>query len=139
MAPMRLMRVIAPRMAEAGGGRIVNVCSSSALRPSRTLDAAYSVTKAAELALSRAFADEFEASQVSVRALTPGPVATELWTSEGGLADQIAARNGKSRDEVVFATHRRSATGRMSTPEEVAAAIALLCAVPTSDVSDNSI
>ena len=57
MAPMRLMRALAPRMAERGGGRIVNVSSSSGKRPSVTLDAAYSVTKAAQLSLSRVFAD----------------------------------------------------------------------------------
>ena len=38
MAPMRLMRALAPAMAEAGGGRIVNVASSSGRRPSRRLD-----------------------------------------------------------------------------------------------------
>jgi len=46
MAPMRLMRAAAPRMAERGWGRIVNVCSSSGKRPSGT-NMAYSVTKAA--------------------------------------------------------------------------------------------
>ena len=56
MAPMRLMRAAAPEMAERGWGRIVNVCSSSGKRPSST-NMAYSVTKAAELSLSRAFAD----------------------------------------------------------------------------------
>ena len=39
MAPMRLMRALAPAMAEAGGGRIVNVSSSSGRRPSGRLDA----------------------------------------------------------------------------------------------------
>ena len=57
MAPMRLMRALAPAMAERGGGRIVNVSSSSGKRPSGTLDAPYSVTKAAQLSLSRWFAD----------------------------------------------------------------------------------
>ncbi|HEY6780146.1 MAG TPA: SDR family oxidoreductase, partial [Thermoleophilaceae bacterium] len=56
LAPMRLMRALAPRMAAAGGGRIVNVCSSAGKRPSARLDASYSVTKAAELSLSRVFA-----------------------------------------------------------------------------------
>ena len=46
MAPMRLMSAVAPRMAEAGEGRIVNVASSSGKRPSPR-NAAYSVTKAA--------------------------------------------------------------------------------------------
>jgi NAD(P)-dependent dehydrogenase (short-subunit alcohol dehydrogenase family) len=57
MGPMRLMRALAPVMAEAGGGRIVNVASSSGKRPSSRLDASYSVTKAAQLSLSRVFAD----------------------------------------------------------------------------------
>ena len=60
MAPMRLMRALAPAMAEAGGGRIVNVRSSSGKRPSAT-NAAYSVTKAAQLSLSRVFADAWAA------------------------------------------------------------------------------
>src|SRR5688500_1824500 len=57
MAPMRLMRALAPAMADAGGGRIVNVSSSSGKRPSGNLDPCYSVTKAAQLSLSRLFAD----------------------------------------------------------------------------------
>ena len=44
-------------MAEAGGGRIVNVSSSSGKRPSGPLDPAYSVTKAAQLSLVALFAD----------------------------------------------------------------------------------
>ena len=51
MASLRLMKAAAPRMAEAGGGRIVNVCSSAGKRPSLT-NAAYSVTKAAQLSLA---------------------------------------------------------------------------------------
>ena len=65
MAPMRLMRALAPVMAEAGGGRIVNVSSSSGRRPSGRLDASYSVTKAAQLSLSRVFADGFAARACS--------------------------------------------------------------------------
>ena len=73
MAPMRLMRALAPAMAAAGGGRIVNVSSSSGKRPSLT-NAAYSVTKAALLSLSRVFADAFAADGVLVNAVAPGPV-----------------------------------------------------------------
>src|SRR5215213_3698288 len=72
MAPMRLMRALAPAMAEAGGGRIVNVSSSAGRRPSGRLDASYSVTKAAELSLSRVFADAFASKGVLVNAVTPG-------------------------------------------------------------------
>src|SRR6266540_4474519 len=89
MAPMRLMRAAAPRMAQHGGGRIVNVCSSAGKRPSLT-NAAYSVTKAAQLSLSRVFADTYAAGNVLVNAVAPGPVSSPLWMAEGGLADQNA-------------------------------------------------
>src|SRR5207247_1561210 len=96
MAPLRLMRAAAPRMAERGGGRIVNVCSSAGKRPSLT-NAAYSVTKAAQLSLSRVFADTWGDRGVLVNAVAPGPVASPLWTAPGGLAAQTAAAGGQAR------------------------------------------
>jgi 3-oxoacyl-[acyl-carrier protein] reductase len=135
MAPMRLMRAFAPAMAEAGGGRIVNVSSSSGRRPSGRLDAAYSVTKAAELSLSRVFADAFAAKGVLVNAVTPGAVEGELWTEEGGLADQIAARMGSTREEVLEATRASPPLGRMGTDDEIAAVIVFLCSEPASYVT----
>ena len=135
MAPMRLMRALAPAMAEAGGGRIVNVSSSSGRRPSGRLDAAYSITKAAQLSLSRVFADAFAAQGVLVNAVTPGAIEGELWKEEGGLADQIAARTGKTRDEVLESTRSSPPLGRMGTAEEVAAVIAFLCSEHASNVA----
>ena len=93
MGPMRLMRAAAPRMAARGGGRIVNVCSSAGKRPSLN-NAAYSVTKAAQLSLSRLFADTYAAQGVLVNAVAPGATRSELWTADGGIADQIAAARG---------------------------------------------
>jgi 3-oxoacyl-[acyl-carrier protein] reductase len=135
MGPMRLMRALAPAMAEAGGGRIVNVASSSGKRPSRRLDAAYSVTKAAQLSLSRLFADTFASKGVLVNAVTPGPVRTPAWTGPGGLADQIARRSGSTREEVLEATGGAAPIGRMGTEDEIAAVIVFLCSERASDVA----
>ena len=109
MGPMRLMRALAPAMAEAGGGRIVNVSSSSGKRPSRRLDASYSVTKAAQLSLSRLFADAWSGQGVLVNAVAPGPIEGESWTAPGGLAEQLAARTGSTREQVLESTARRPA------------------------------
>ena len=135
MAPMRLMRALAPVMADAGGGRVVNVSSSSGRRPSARLDAAYSVTKAAELSLSRVFADAFAARGVLVNAVAPGVVEGELWKAEGGLADQIAARTGSTREDVLAATRASPPLGRMGTDDEVAAVITFLCSERASNVT----
>src|SRR5919197_1668467 len=134
MVPMRLMRAAAPLMARNGGGRIVNVCSSSGKRPSLT-NAAYSVTKAAELSLSRVFADAWSSKGVLVNAVTPGPVKTPLWMAEGGLADQTASAQGISREEALEAAREKIPLGRFGTEEEIAAAIVFLCSERASNVT----
>ena len=84
-------------MARGGWGRIVNVSSSSGKRPGKR-NMAYSVTKAAELSLSRSFADLYASRGVLVNAVAPGPVGTDLWLAPGGLADQTAEAQGISRE-----------------------------------------
>jgi len=134
MAAMRLMRAAAPRMAERGWGRIVNVSSSAGKRPSLRY-AAYSVAKTAQLSLSRVFADTYAKRGVLVNAVTPGPTATELWTAPEGLAAQAARRSGKTLEEELEATGAGVPIGRLATPEEIAAVIVFLCSEQASNVA----
>lgn len=134
LAPMRLMRAAAPRMAARGGGRIVNVCSSAGKRPSLT-NPAYSVTKAAQLSLSRVFADAFAAQAVLVNAVTPGPVASELWTDPGGVAEQIAGARGITKEEAMTAQTAKVPLGRFAEPQEIADVIVFLCSARASNVT----
>ena len=134
MAPMRLMRAAAPRMAQGGGGRIVNVCSSAGKRPSLT-NAAYSVTKAAQLSLSRVFADSYAAGNVLVNAVAPGAVASGLWTGPGGLAEQIATTRGGTRDEALAGQAEKIPLGRLAEPREVADVVVFLCSERASNVT----
>src|ERR687886_352818 len=105
MAPMRLMRAAAPRMAERGGGRIVNVCSSAGKRPSL------------------------------VNAVTPGAVASPLWVDEGGLADQTGAARGVSREEALDVQADKIPLGRLAEPAEVADVIVFLASARASTVT----
>ena len=134
MGPMRLMRAYAPVMAERGWGRIVNVSSSSGKRPSGS-NAAYSVGKAAMLSLSRAFADEYAARGVLVNAVTPGMVHGSMWLREGGLADQLAAARGITREEAIEGMGPKLPLGRAGTEAEVAAVIVFLCSQAASFVT----
>jgi 3-oxoacyl-[acyl-carrier protein] reductase len=137
MGPMRLMQAAAPRMAKRGWGRIVNVASSAGKRPSLR-NAAYTVTKTAELALSRVYADTYAAQGVLINAVAPGPTASELWIGDGGIADQQARRAGRSREEELQAAAERVPVGRFAEPEEVAAVIVFLCSERASDVTGAS-
>jgi 3-oxoacyl-[acyl-carrier protein] reductase len=134
MASMRLMRAAAPVMAQSGGGRVVNVASSAAKRPSGSLDPAYSVTKAAQLSLSRVFADRYASEGVLVNAVTPGGVAGSMWLREGGLADELAERRGTTREEVLQEIAGRIPVGRMAEEDEIAAVIVFLCSERASNV-----
>lgn len=111
--------------AAPGGGRAVLVSSSSGKRPSAS-NMAYGVTKAAQLSLSRAWAQHLAGRGVRVNAVAPGPIDSEMWLQPGGLADQAAERHGQTREEALAAARARVPLGRFGTPDEIADVIALL-------------
>jgi len=135
MAPLHAMRAAAPEMAERRWGRIVNVSSTAGKRPSAAMPE-YSVAKAAELSLSRLFADRYAKTGVLVNAICPGPVASEMWLEPGGLLDQSKELSGaESREEALEAAGSRRPIGRLATVPEIASAIVFLCSEQASYVS----
>ena len=134
MSYVRAIRAVLPGMKERRSGVIVNVSSTAGKRPSASMPD-YSVTKAAVLSLSRLVADVYAKDGIRCNAVTPGPTATEAWLGEGGLADQQAARSGKSRDEVLAAVGAGRPLGRLARPEEIASVIAFLCSSRASYVT----
>jgi NAD(P)-dependent dehydrogenase (short-subunit alcohol dehydrogenase family) len=134
MSYVRSIRAALPGMNQRGAGVIVNVSSTAGKRPSASMPD-YSVTKAAVLSLSRLVADVYAKDGIRCNAVTPGPTATEAWLAEGGLADQQAARSGKSRDEVLAAVGAGRPLGRLAEPEEIASVVAFLCSPRSSYVT----
>jgi 3-oxoacyl-[acyl-carrier protein] reductase len=134
MSYVRTIRAVLPAMRARGGGVIVNVSSTAGKRPSASMPD-YSVTKAAVLSLSRLVADVYAKDGIRCNAVAPGPTATEAWLGEGGLADQQAARSGKTRDEVLAAVGAGRPLGRLAEPEEIASVIAFLCSPRTAYVT----
>jgi len=134
MSAVRAIRAAVPGMRERGGGAIVNVSSTAGKRPSTGMPD-YSVVKAALLSVSRLTADLYAGDGIRCNAVAPGPTATQAWLGEGGLADQQAARTGKSRDEVLAAVGAGRPLGRLAEPEEIAAVIVFLCSERASYVT----
>ena len=134
MSYVRAIRAVLPGMKERRTGAIVNVSSTAGKRPSASMPD-YSVTKAAVLSLSRLVADVYATEGIRCNAVTPGPTATEAWLGEGGLADQQAARTGKSRDEVLASVGGGRPLGRLAEPEEIASVIVFLCSERSSYVT----
>jgi 3-oxoacyl-[acyl-carrier protein] reductase len=134
MSYVRAIRAVVPGMRERRFGRIVNVSSTAAKRPSTGMPN-YSVTKAAVLSLSRLVADVYAKEGILCNAVTPGPTASPAWLAPGGLADQAAERSGKSRDEVLDGVGKGRPLGRLAEPEEIAAVIVFLCSDRASYVT----
>ena len=134
MSYVRTIRAALPGMKGRGGGVIVNVSSTAGKRPSASMPD-YSVTKAAVLSLSRLIADVYAKDGIRCNAVTPGPTATEAWLGDGGLADQQAARSGKTREDVLTAVGSGRPLGRLAEPEEIASVIAFLCSPRSSYVT----
>jgi 3-oxoacyl-[acyl-carrier protein] reductase len=135
MAPLRAMRTAIPPMVERGWGRVVNVCSTAGKRPSASM-AEYSVAKAAELSLSRLFADRYAKTGVLVNAVAPGPVEAEMWMEPGGLLDQSMELSGAaSREEALAEAGSKRPIGRLAQAEEIAATIVFLCSERASYVA----
>jgi 3-oxoacyl-[acyl-carrier protein] reductase len=135
MAPLRAMRAAIPPMAERGWGRVVNVSSTAGKRPSAMMPE-YSVAKAAELSLSRLFADAHAGEGVLVNAVCPGPTKSGLWMAPGGLLDQSQAAAGHAnRDEALEAAGAKRPIGRLAEVSEIADAIVFLCSERASYVA----
>jgi 3-oxoacyl-[acyl-carrier protein] reductase len=135
MATLRATRAVVPGMRERGWGRVVNVSSTAGKRPSRYMPE-YSVAKAAQLSLSRLFADRFAGEGVLVNAICPGPTKSDLWMAEGGLADQSAELSGMSGPaEALAKAGAGRPIGRLAEVDEIAAAIVFLCSERASYVA----
>jgi NAD(P)-dependent dehydrogenase (short-subunit alcohol dehydrogenase family) len=134
MSSVRAIQAVLPGMRERGYGRIVNVSSTAGKRPSAGMPD-YSVMKAAMLSLSRLVADVYAKDGVICNAVCPGPTLSPAWIGPGGLADQVATRTGKTKEQVLEEVGRGRPLGRMAEPAEIAAVVAFLCSDRASYVT----
>ena len=135
---LRATRAALKPMVAQGRGAIVNVASVNAFfePDGGTID--YGAAKAAVLNLSKSLAQEFGPQGIHVNCVSPGPVSTDLWLGEHGVAETVAAATGVDADTAranVVASIGGFATGRFTTPEEVATLVVLLASDRTANVT----
>jgi NAD(P)-dependent dehydrogenase (short-subunit alcohol dehydrogenase family) len=116
-APFILCRELMPAMAQAGGGRVINIGSMAAVRGAK-YTSAYCASKHALMGLTRALAAEYAKKNVTVNAVNPGWVETDMFT---GATSAISKSTGRSEEQAREALASMNAMGRIIQPEEVAA------------------
>jgi len=115
-------RAALPAMLKKGWGRVINIASIAA-KAGAPYIAAYAASKHGVLGLTRSVALEVATSGVTVNAICPGYVDTEM--VERGV-ERITQRTGRSAEEALDTLKKMSPQNRLVTPEEVASLALLL-------------
>lgn len=132
---LRATRAALGPMLEQGAGSIVNIASVNAFFQPDAATIDYGVAKAAVVNLSKSLAQEFGPKGIRVNCISPGQVSTDLWLGEQGVAATFAHATGVDADTIREAATEGIATGRFSTPEEVATLVTILASDRTANVT----
>jgi NAD(P)-dependent dehydrogenase (short-subunit alcohol dehydrogenase family) len=134
-AALRATRAAVTDMVTRGEGTIVNVVSVNAFFQPDGLVIDYGAAKAALLNVAQALSQELGPKGIRVNSVSPGQVATDLWLGADGVAATVARRAGIDADAVREQAAAGIATGRFTTPDEVATLVALLASPRTANVT----
>lgn len=123
-APFRLTRALLPAMVKSGWGRIINVASNAGLT-GYGYTAAYCASKHALIGFTRSLAIDVARAGVTVNALCPGWVETQM---AADASARISKKTGRSAEEATAALVAMTPQRRLIDPSEVAHAALALCA-----------
>ncbi len=115
-------RAALPAMLKRGWGRVINVASIAG-KTGAPYIAAYSASKHGVLGLTRSVAMEVATTGITVNAICPGYVDTDM-VSRG--IEQITTKTGRTAEEALDSLKKMSPQNRLVTAEEVAAVALLL-------------
>ncbi|MDX1978907.1 MAG: 3-oxoacyl-ACP reductase family protein [Bryobacteraceae bacterium] len=114
---VRVTRAAAPQMMEKGWGRIVNITSIAAIGTTFAGNTFYAATKAAVITLTRRFALDLGPSGITVNAIAPGFIMTDMVGADP---------NSEESRKFVEGIAARSMMRRVGAPEDIASAVAFL-------------
>ena len=134
LAAVRTTRWALPVMLDAGRGVIINTGSVNAvLADPNVID--YSAAKAALANFAKSLSKEFGPRGIRVNTIAPGPVTTDLWLGEHGVAQTVSKATGLHAPDVAKQAASQSPTGRFTSPEEVASLVLFLASDRAANIT----
>jgi 3-oxoacyl-[acyl-carrier protein] reductase len=135
MSPVRLIRAVLPYMRKAGGGRIVNIASSSVKEPITGLLFSNSL-RPAVIGMTKTLSLDLATDNILINNVLPGSYNTDRIAE---LDEAQAAREGRPVADVAADKIRTHPLRRRGDPSELAAMIVFLCSAQASYVTGTSI
>ena len=132
---IHLMQAALPGMVDRRWGRVVNIASAAGKWASAN-QSAYNISKHAVVGLTRCVALEMGMHGVTVNAVCPGLVETDMLTASYGRVDAVRDR---PVDEVIAPVLARVAMGRPLQPSEVATITVFLASAESSGMTGQSL
>jgi NAD(P)-dependent dehydrogenase (short-subunit alcohol dehydrogenase family) len=134
-ACFRMARALVPAMVKSGWGRVVNVASTAGL-VGFAYTSAYVASKHALVGLTRALAAELARTGVTVNAVCPGFLDTEMTAR---TIENIVKKTGRTPEQARVELGAMSPQRRLIGTDEVAHVVAMLCADAAKGINGQAI
>jgi NAD(P)-dependent dehydrogenase (short-subunit alcohol dehydrogenase family) len=138
LTAVRTTRAALPHLLASDNASIVSISSVNAHLPDPSV-IDYSAAKGALSNFCKSLSKEFGPQGVRVNTISPGPVETDLWLGDHGVAATVAKASDGHPEEVAKQAVAGTSTGRFTHPQEVADLVLLLASGRAGNVTGTDI
>jgi 3-oxoacyl-[acyl-carrier protein] reductase len=136
LSAVRLIRLALPHMRRVGGGRIINLVSTSVKEPIDGLLLSNAI-RPGVIGLAKSLSIELAPDHITVNNVCPGRILTDRILEGLNVREQLA--RGASMDDVIRGQAKGIPMGRLGKPEELGALVAFLASSQASYITGTTI
>ncbi|GHO93546.1 oxidoreductase [Reticulibacter mediterranei] len=136
LSTIRLIRLVLPHMRQAGGGRIINIVSTSVKQPIDGLLLSNTI-RPGVVGLAKSLSFELAPDNITINNVCPGRILTDRLLQGASVQEKLA--QGISAEEALSGQTKDIPLGRLGKPEELGALVAFLASSQASYITGTTI
>jgi 3-oxoacyl-[acyl-carrier protein] reductase len=136
LSTIRLIRLVLPHMRQAGGGRIINIVSTSVKQPIDGLLLSNTI-RPGVIGLAKSLSFELAPDNITINNVCPGRILTDRLLQSISVQEKLA--QGMSAEEALSGQMKDIPLGRLGKPEELGALVAFLASSQASYITGTTI